>query len=89
MNTDTWRSLFDYQRFQPGPVWSTHAFEVQAAETADENTRLQIWFEGRGEISIANVDVTPIPDPAAGRWVDGLYVDTPESWDDPYRFFRW
>ncbi len=23
------------------------------------------------------------------RWLDGLYVDQPEEWDDPYRFFRW
>jgi hypothetical protein len=23
------------------------------------------------------------------RWRDGLYVDQPEEWDDPYRFFRW
>jgi hypothetical protein len=23
------------------------------------------------------------------RWLDGLYLDTPEEWDDPYRFFRW
>lgn len=23
------------------------------------------------------------------RWLDGLYVDIPEEWDDPYRFFRW
>jgi hypothetical protein len=23
------------------------------------------------------------------RWLDGLYVDHPEEWDDPYRFFRW
>jgi hypothetical protein len=23
------------------------------------------------------------------RWRDGLYLDTPEEWDDPYRFFRW
>jgi beta-galactosidase len=23
------------------------------------------------------------------RWMDGLYVDEPEEWDDPYRFFRW
>jgi beta-galactosidase len=30
--------------------------------------------------------------PAAGgdkRWLEGLYLDTPEEWDDPYRFFRW
>jgi hypothetical protein len=26
-----------------------------------------------------------------GRWLEGFYMpwDTPEEWDDPYRFFRW
>jgi beta-galactosidase len=23
------------------------------------------------------------------RWTTGFYVDQPEEWDDPYRFFRW
>ena len=23
------------------------------------------------------------------RWLTGLYLDLPEEWDDPYRFFRW
>lgn len=23
------------------------------------------------------------------RWLEGFYLDTPEEWDDPYRFFRW
>ena len=23
------------------------------------------------------------------RWLDGLYVDQPVEWDDPYRHFRW
>ena len=23
------------------------------------------------------------------RWMEGLYLDVPEEWDDPYRFFRW
>jgi hypothetical protein len=23
------------------------------------------------------------------RWQSGLYLDQPEEWDDPYRFFRW
>jgi beta-galactosidase/beta-glucuronidase len=23
------------------------------------------------------------------RWLRGLYLDQPEEWDDPYRFFRW
>jgi hypothetical protein len=24
-----------------------------------------------------------------GRWLEGFYLDRPEEWDDPYRFFRW
>ena len=23
------------------------------------------------------------------RWLSGFYIDQPEEWDDPYRFFRW
>jgi len=23
------------------------------------------------------------------RWLEGLYMDAPQEWDDPYRFFRW
>jgi hypothetical protein len=23
------------------------------------------------------------------RWLKGLYLDVPEEWDYPYRFFRW
>jgi hypothetical protein len=23
------------------------------------------------------------------RWLEGFYLDAPEEWDDPYRFFRW
>jgi hypothetical protein len=26
---------------------------------------------------------------AEQRWLTGLYLDQPEEWDDPYRFFRW
>jgi len=33
---------------------------------------------------------TPVtPEKAEKRWLEGLYVDIPEEWDDPYRFFRW
>jgi hypothetical protein len=28
-------------------------------------------------------------DPVEKRWLDGFYLDQPEEWDDPYRFFRW
>jgi hypothetical protein len=26
---------------------------------------------------------------AEQRWLEGFYLDVPEEWDDPYRFFRW
>jgi hypothetical protein len=26
---------------------------------------------------------------AERRWSDGFYLDQPQEWDDPYRFFRW
>ncbi|HOW65932.1 MAG TPA: glycoside hydrolase family 2 TIM barrel-domain containing protein [Verrucomicrobiota bacterium] len=50
---------------------------------------------------LANLGVTGTPplldcfhrpaDPVQSekRWAHGLYVDQPEEWDDPYRFFRW
>ena len=32
----------------------------------------------------------PVGTPGSeGRWLDGLYLDAPEEWDDPYRYFRW
>jgi hypothetical protein len=50
---------------------------------------------------LANMEVTsttpiverfaaPVADPGKERrWESGLYLDQPEEWDDPYRFFRW
>ncbi len=32
---------------------------------------------------------TPFAGEAAPRWQTGFYLDLPEEWDDPYRFFRW
>ncbi len=29
------------------------------------------------------------PNKSEHRWTEGLYLDQPEEWDDPYRFFRW
>ncbi len=88
-NTATWRSFFEYQRFRPAPRWKRFSFEVVSNATAGEDTRFQVWFTGPGTLWISDIAVTPIKDPAEGRWRDGLYLDTPERWDDPYRFFRW
>ncbi len=32
---------------------------------------------------------TPPANAEPGRWLHGFYLDEPEEWDDPYRFFRW
>ena len=31
----------------------------------------------------------PAQQGAEKRWLEGLYLDAPEEWDDPYRFFGW
>jgi hypothetical protein len=31
---------------------------------------------------------TPVG-PKETRYLDGLYLDKPEVWDDPYRYFGW
>lgn len=32
---------------------------------------------------------TAVDDDSPGRWLRGFYLDEPQEWDDPYRFFRW
>jgi len=88
-NMANWRALFDYQRFTPGPEWQQFSFEGQSKDTAQRQTRLQIWYSDAGTLWLSDVQVTPINDPTQGRWLDGFYMDKPEAWDDPYRFFRW
>jgi hypothetical protein len=52
----------------------------------------------RGDVAIITGGGTPIlarfSSPVAGgspqkRWLEGLYLDQPVEWDDPYRFFGW
>jgi len=89
-NTKTWTSLFDYQSFTPAQEWRTFRFLVQANGTADQDTRLQIWHGHTGTLWLADIAMTPVAPPSSeGRWSHGLYLDQPEEWDDPYRFFRW
>ncbi len=88
-NMANWRSFFEYQRFVPGPEWQPFRFDVESNDTAEERTRLQIWYGGAGELWLSDVRVEPISNPTEGRWLEGLYLDEPQEWDDPYRFFRW
>jgi hypothetical protein len=88
-DTTKWQALFDYETFRPKTEWQTISFVRQAKGNADKNTRFQIWFNGTGKLWIADVRLEPVPDPTAGRWLDGLYLTRPTEWDDPYRFFGW
>jgi len=62
---------------------------VQGRGTEEKNTRLQIWFDGKGTLWLADFRLIPCDPPTIGRWLMGLYLDIPQEWDDPYRFFRW
>lgn len=88
-NTTTWRSLFEYRRFDPEETWKEFTFLVQANATASSKTRFQIWHSLQGTLWVSDVCMAPCAPPAEGRWASGLYVDQPQEWDDPYRFFRW
>ncbi|HEV2393775.1 MAG TPA: hypothetical protein VG146_15585 [Verrucomicrobiae bacterium] len=88
-NTANWQALLDYQTFAPKAEWQTNSFVLQANDTATKGTKFQIWFNGTGKLWLADVRFEPIPDPSAGRWLDGLYLTHPTEWDDPYRFFGW
>lgn len=43
----------------------------------------------RGETPLLSRFATPVKGGEPGRWLSGFYLDQPEEWDDPYRFFRW
>ena len=88
-DTASWRSLFDYQKFVPPEAWKKFTFLVQAKATATSKTRFQIWHESPGTLWLADIHMAPCDPPTQGRWTSGLYIDKPQQWDDPYRFFRW
>ena len=55
-------------------------------------TRLALPGEERADLLLEELRRGRVGSPVkAGerRWLDGLYLDAPEKWDDPYRFFRW
>jgi hypothetical protein len=88
-DTTNWTSLFEYQRFVPKETWDEFSFVVQANATATTRTRFQIWHSLAGTLWLADIRMEPCDPPTQGRWLEGLYLDQPAEWDDPYRFFRW
>jgi hypothetical protein len=51
----------------------------------------EAWVPGVGGSTPVLARFRSPVDAARGekRWLEGLYLDTPEEWDDLYRFFRW
>jgi hypothetical protein len=45
-------------------------------------------MQAAGETPLLEHVVKPVAENEK-RWLEGLYLDTPEEWDDPYRFFGW
>jgi beta-galactosidase len=45
-------------------------------------------MQAAGETPILEHIATPVEENEK-RWLTGLYLDSPQEWDDPYRFFRW
>ncbi|MBE0545087.1 MAG: hypothetical protein IH623_27420 [Verrucomicrobia bacterium] len=52
-------------------------------------TRLLANLGVRGDTPLLTRWSSPVKDNEPGRWLNGFYLDQPEEWDDPYRFFRW
>ena len=53
-------------------------------------TRLLANLGARPSVPIVDRFATPLSsDKSEKRFLTGLYLDQPEEWDDPYRFFRW
>ena len=52
-------------------------------------TRLLANLGGCGKTPLLTRFSTPTKDGEPGRWLQGYYLDQPQAWDDPYRFFRW
>jgi beta-galactosidase len=70
-------------QYSPGEMNVKRTFRKVAVLTA----RLL----GNQGVSLPTPLLSHITTPVAGgekRWLD-LYLDVPEEWDDPYRFFRW
>ena len=52
-------------------------------------TRLLANLGATGETPLITRLSTPVGGKEPGRWLHGFYLDEPQEWDYPYRFFRW
>jgi hypothetical protein len=52
-------------------------------------TRILANLGVAGRTSLLERVYAPVGAAGEKRWLEGFYLDAPEEWDDPYRFFRW
>lgn len=52
-------------------------------------TRLLANLGAQGSTPLLTRFANPPEENESARWLHGFYLDEPEEWDDPYRFFRW
>jgi len=52
-------------------------------------TRLLANLGVHGQTPLLARFSAPVKEDETGRWLHGFYLDAPQEWDDPYRFFRW
>ncbi len=57
--------------------------------TAFLASRLLANLGGSGTTPLLARFASPVGATNENRWLNGLYLDEPQEWDDPYRFFRW
>ena len=88
-NMANWQSLFEYQRFEPGPEWQRFSFEVQANDTAEQQDAVPDLVQRRRAVVDRRRADRSHRGPGPRPMARGLYLDVPDEWDDPYRFFRW
>jgi hypothetical protein len=73
--------------------WS---FDYHEQQNLRRTYRRASFLLGRLLANLGAAGETPLLDrfkspvgAAEKRWRSGFYLDEPEEWDDPYRFFRW
>jgi hypothetical protein len=88
------RNLFSNPGFEEGAQgWSFLSHEQYNVRRTYRRasflvTRLLANLGAAGETPLLERFARPA-DAAEKRWLSGFYLDEPEEWDDPYRFFRW
>ena len=68
--------------------------QVRVNDTVEVNLELQVGstsesVEVSAETPLLTRFSTVVASNEPNRWLHGFYLDEPEEWDDPYRFFRW